>query len=141
MGDYLFEPLKTGDPGNHMYLPAESGPAIFNERTVQGSAREEAVKKWFGKMITHTNDSFDGKVTYDLWGDEGFKGKAVYLMGELDLVVPPALAESMIVRVEKEVGKGKVGLEKIEKGGHMMHVTMPDVVVQVTEDLLGSLSQ
>ena len=47
----------------------------------------------------------------------------------------------MIARVEKEVGKGKVGLEKIEKRGHMMHVTMPDVVVQVIEDLLGSLSQ
>lgn len=141
MGEYLFEPLKTGDPGKYMYLPAEGGPGIFNEWAVEGSARDEDVKEWFGRMITHTSDSFDGKVTYDIWSDDDFKGKVVYVIGELDLVVPPALAESMIDRVESKAGKGKVEVKRFESGGHVMHVTRPDTVVQVVENLLRGLAE
>lgn len=140
MGDYLFEPLKSGDPGNYMYLPAEGGPGIFNEWTVEGSARDEDVKKWFGRMITHTSDSFDGKITYDMWADDSFKAKVVYVVGELDLVVPPALADSMIEKVEGKAGSGKVEVTRVKDGGHVMHVTRPDDIVQVVESLLRDLS-
>lgn len=141
MGDYLFEPLKTGDPGNYMYLPDGGGPGIFNEWTVEGSVRDEDVEHWFGRMITHTSDSFDGKITYDIWADDKFQGKVVYVIGELDVVVPPALAESMIEKVEGKAGKGRVEVTRIGNGGHVMHVTRPDAIVQVVENLLRKLAE
>lgn len=141
MGDYLFEPLKTGDPGNYMYLPDESGPGIFSDWAAEGESRDEDVKHWFGNMITHSSDSFDGKVSYDLWAEGVFQGKVVYVLGENDLVVPPALAESMIQKVQSQAGQARVEVKRIEKGGHVMHVTKPDVIVQVVKDLLKGLAQ
>lgn len=140
MGDLLFEPLKSGDPGNYMYLPDQSGPGIFSDWTAEGESRDEDVKEWFGKMLTHSSDSFDGKVSHDLWAEGAFKGKVVYIAGKNDLVVPPALADTMIKNLEEKAGNRKVELKTIEKGGHVMHVTKPDVVVQAVEDLLAGLA-
>lgn len=141
MDEFLFEPLKTGDPGNYMYLPGESGPAIFSDWAVEGESRDEDVKHWFESMITHSSDSFDGKVSHDLWAKGAFKGKVLYVLGENDLVVPPVLAERMVERVQGQAGQAKVEVKRIEKGGHVMHVTKPGVIVQVVKDLLRDLAQ
>lgn len=138
MGDTLFEPLKSGDPGNYMYLPDQSGPGIFSDYAAEG--KDDEVAYWFGRMLTHSSDSFDGKVSHDMWAEGAFDGKAVYILGENDLVVPPTLAESMLEKIESKVGKGKVELKRIDKGGHMMHVTRPDVVADIIEELLASMS-
>lgn len=134
MGDYLFEPLKSGDPGKYMYLSAESGPGIFSDLHAEG--KEDEVKYWVGRMYTHSSDSFDGKVTHDMWADGAFQGKVVYIMGECDMVVPPALAQNMIDKVNDQAGTKRVELLSIPKGGHVMHVTKPEVVVKAIEDLL-----
>ncbi|KAK5944361.1 hypothetical protein PMZ80_003642 [Knufia obscura] len=137
MGDNLFEPLKSGAPGQYMELPGESGPGIFSDWTAEG--KEEEVKYWFERMITHSSDSFDGKVTHDLWKEGAFDGKAMYIVGENDMVVPPALADKMIEKVWTEAGQKKLMVKRVEGGGHCMHVTRPNVVVGAIEDLLSDL--
>lgn len=139
MSDYLVEPLKSGDPGNYMSLTDEYAPAIFSDLMAEG--KDEEVKFWFEKIYTHSSDSFDGKVTYDMWADGAYAGKSVYILGENDLVVPPALAETMVEKVSAKAGKDKVKLVKIEKGGHAMHVTKPEVVVRAITDLLAELQK
>lgn len=139
MGDLMFEPWKTGVPGGYLSVPSEAAQVIFYEWTVEGSTHDEDTKRWFGTMVTQSSDSFDGKVTYDAWSEDGFKGQVVYVMGELDHVVPPSLAESMIKRVEDQAGEGRVEVVRVADGGHMMHITRVDTVVEVLENLLGRL--
>jgi pimeloyl-ACP methyl ester carboxylesterase len=138
MGDTLFEPLKSGDPGNYMYLPAESGPGIFSDWAADGG-KDKDIEYWFGEMTTHSSDSFDGKVTHDLWADGAFQGKALYVIGEKDAVVQPGLSESMIEKVNK-VAEGKVAIKRVPDGGHVMHVTRPQAVVDAVEEVIASLT-
>ena len=69
---------------------------------------------------------------------ENFMGKVVYIMGEIDMVVPPAVATSMIEKVNRMV-EGKVKVVKVKDGGHVTHVSKPDVVAGVIEDLVEKL--
>jgi len=137
MGDSLFEPLKSGTPGGYMDLPEESGPGIFSDWIAEG--KEDEVKYWFTRMVTHSSDSFDGKVTHDLWKEGAFDGKLMYIVGENDMVVPADLADRMIEMSRKTVGMNKLEVKRIQKGGHCMHVTRPDVVAGAIESLLSDL--
>lgn len=139
MGDRLFEPLKSGTPGGYMDLPGESGPGIFSDLVAEG--KEDEVQYWFQRMVTHSSDSFDGKVTHDLWKEGAFDGKVMYIVGENDMVVPPDLADEMIEKVWKAAGMEKLTVKRIEKGGHCMHVTRPDVVAGAIEGLLSDMER
>ncbi|KAJ9664194.1 hypothetical protein H2198_000412 [Neophaeococcomyces mojaviensis] len=139
MSDSLFEPLKSGTPGGYMILPNESGPGIFNDLYAAG--KEAEAKYQFEQMITHSSDSFDGKVTNDIWSKENaFQGQVVYIIGECDVVVPPTLAEGMISKVAETV-ENKVKVVRVQDGGHVMHVSKPDEVVAVVEGVVADLQK
>jgi pimeloyl-ACP methyl ester carboxylesterase len=136
MGEYLFEPLKSGSKGEYMMLPEGSGPGIFKDSEFTD---EKAIEQWFERMTRHSSDSFDGEVGWDMWNEDGFQGKVAYVLGENDDVAPPKLAEEMNGRLkDTPVGKG-IRMMRIEGGGHCMHVTRPDVVVGAIEELLASI--
>ena len=121
-----------------MELPDESGPGIFSEWAAEG--KEDEVKYWFERMVTHSSDSFDGRVTHNIWDEGAFDGKAMYIVGENDLVVPPALADKMIGKVWKTAGMDKLKVKRVDKGDHCMHVTRPEVVAGAIEQLLADLA-
>ena len=135
MGELLFEPLKSGDPGNYMYLPDQAGPGIFNEWN--DGQHDKDIEYWFGQMTTHSSDSFDGKISHNLWNSD-FQGQVVYMIGENDVIIPPSLGESMIDKVNK-IQDGKVKVKRHDAGGHCMHVTMPEKVVEAIDEVIASL--
>ncbi|KAK5072231.1 hypothetical protein LTR64_003987 [Lithohypha guttulata] len=139
MAEYLFEPLKTGAKGEYMTLPEGSGPGIFKDTAFTNEAQIQA---WFETMTRHSSDSFDGQVKNDMWseGENRFKGRVVYIAGDNDDVVPIALAQSMINKVEEISGKKDVvKYIQIEGGGHGMHLSRPEVVVKAITDVLEGL--
>jgi len=139
MADSLIEPIKSGIAAGYLDLPGELGPAAFADLVAEG--KKDEVEYWFQKLGTHSSDSFDGKVTHDMWKEGAFNGKAVYIIGENDMVITPDVADKMIEKVWKVAGTERLEVKRIEKGGHMMHVTRPDVVAGAIEDLLSALEK
>jgi pimeloyl-ACP methyl ester carboxylesterase len=73
-----------------------------------------------------------------LWPLDVFKGKVVYIIGEVDAIIPPQLGEAMIEKVNKLV-PGRVKTIRIKDGGHATHVTKPEIVAGLIEDLAAEL--
>lgn len=136
-GDLLFEPLKFGTPGGYMTMPKEAGQGIFNDWYAEG--REKEAEAAFANILNQSSDSFDGKVTNDIWSKQDtFKGKVVYIIGEMDIVVPPSFGQAMVEKVNGLV-PGRVRTVRINNAGHVSHVTRPEVVAGIIEDLVGEL--
>lgn len=120
-------------------MPSDAGPYVFNDLVKDG--KEDQVKYYFDQMLTHSSDSFDGKVTNDLFSKENaYQGQMVYVIGEDDVVVPPSLAESMIGKIDAIV-ENRVKTIRIQNAGHAMLVSRPDVVVNVIEDVVAELQK
>lgn len=135
MGELLFEPLKSGSKGEYMTLSEGAGPRLLKDADFTD---EKAIEEWSGRFIRHSSDSFDGEIGWDMWS-EGFQGKVVYVRGEDDMAVPAKLLEEMTGRLkDTPVGK-EIRMVRIEGGGHLMHITRPDIVVSAVEDLLAGI--
>lgn len=136
LGEALFEPLKSGTPGGYMVMPAAAGPGIFNDWYAEG--KDKQAEAAAAELIPHSSDSFDGTISFDLWPSDVFQGKILYVIGEVDMIIPAQFAQTMIQKVNTMV-PGRIQTVQIDKGGHATHITKPEIVAGLLEDLVAEL--